>query len=86
MRSDMQAELVIDAVEMAISRRQPSGELIHHSDQGGQGGFNWSSQRSMREGCDGKACGLDAGVDGQGPDEVAGGAVVAARCRAVVLA
>lgn len=36
MRSDMQAELVIDAVEMAIERRQPKGQLIHHSDQGGQ--------------------------------------------------
>jgi putative transposase len=36
MRSDMQAELVIDAVEMAINRRQPTGQLIHHSDQGGQ--------------------------------------------------
>jgi putative transposase len=36
MRADMQAELVIDAVEMAIERRRPSGKLIHHSDQGGQ--------------------------------------------------
>jgi len=36
MRGDMQAELVIDAVEMAIERRQPTGQLIHHSDQGGQ--------------------------------------------------
>ena len=36
MRSDMQAELVIDAVEMAIERRQPTRQLIHHSDQGGQ--------------------------------------------------
>jgi len=36
MRADMQAELVIDAVEMAISRRQPTGQLIHHSDQGSQ--------------------------------------------------
>jgi Integrase core domain len=32
----MQAELVVDALEMAISRRQPAGELIHHSDQGSQ--------------------------------------------------
>lgn len=36
MRSDMQAELVVDALEMAISRRQPAGELVHHSDQGSQ--------------------------------------------------
>jgi putative transposase len=36
MRSDMQAELVVDALEMAISRRRPSGELVCHSDQGSQ--------------------------------------------------
>ena len=34
MRSDMQAELVVDALEMAIGRRQPAGQLVHHSDQG----------------------------------------------------
>nr|WP_240509678.1 IS3 family transposase [Streptomyces malaysiense] len=41
---------VLDALEMAIWQRdrdqhpiQP-GELIHHSDAGSQGGFNWSSQ------------------------------------------
>jgi putative transposase len=36
MRADMQAELVVDALEMAMNRRQPTGELIHHSDQGSQ--------------------------------------------------
>jgi len=36
MRLDMQAELVVDALEMAIERRRPAGELIHHSDQGAQ--------------------------------------------------
>src|SRR6266536_878732 len=36
MRADMQAELVVDALEMAISRRQPADELVHHSDQGSQ--------------------------------------------------
>jgi putative transposase len=36
MRTDMQAELVVDALEMGIERRQPAGELIHHSDQGSQ--------------------------------------------------
>src|SRR6266508_3033743 len=34
MRSDMQAEPVVDALEMAISRRQPPGELVHHSGPG----------------------------------------------------
>jgi transposase InsO family protein len=36
MRADMQAELVVDALEMALSRRRPAGELICHSDQGSQ--------------------------------------------------
>jgi putative transposase len=36
MRADMQAELVVDALEMAIERRQPAGQLVHHSDQGSQ--------------------------------------------------
>ncbi len=36
MRDDMQAELVVDALEMGISRRQPEGKLVHHSDHGSQ--------------------------------------------------
>jgi len=36
MRADMQAELVVDALEMAVARRRPGPGLIHHSDQGSQ--------------------------------------------------
>jgi putative transposase len=36
MRSDMQAELVVDALEMAINRRRPAANLVCHSDQGSQ--------------------------------------------------
>lgn len=36
MRSDMQAELVVDALQMGIDRRRPPDGLIHHSDQGSQ--------------------------------------------------
>jgi putative transposase len=36
MREEMPAELVVDALEMALSRRRPAGELVHHSDQGSQ--------------------------------------------------
>jgi putative transposase len=36
MRADMQTELVVDALEMAVERRQPAGQLVHHSDQGSQ--------------------------------------------------
>jgi putative transposase len=36
MRDQMPAELVVDALEMAINRRRPTGRLVHHSDQGSQ--------------------------------------------------
>jgi putative transposase len=36
MRDQMPAELVVEALEMAISRRRPAGQLVHHSDQGSQ--------------------------------------------------
>lgn len=36
MRRDMKAELVVDALEMAVARRQPRPGLIHHSDRGSQ--------------------------------------------------
>jgi transposase InsO family protein len=42
----LRAELVLDALEMAIGQRRPDG-VIHHSDQGSQGGFKWSSQHSF---------------------------------------
>jgi putative transposase len=86
MADHLRSELVVDALEMALYRRCPERGLIHHSDMGCQGGFNWCSQRLILEGCDGQACGLDEGVDGAGADEVVGEAVVAAGCGAVVLA
>jgi putative transposase len=36
MRDDLRAELVVDALEMAVTRRRPQPGLIHHSDQGKQ--------------------------------------------------
>jgi len=36
MRDDLRAELVVDALEMAVARWQPRPGLIHHSDQGSQ--------------------------------------------------
>ncbi|MGW0778938.1 IS3 family transposase, partial [Streptomyces sp. NPDC002835] len=45
-----ETRLVLDALEMALWQRDrdqrpyQKGELMHHSDAGSQGGFNWSSQ------------------------------------------
>jgi putative transposase len=36
MRDDLKAELVVDAVAMAVTRRRPPAGLIHHSDRGSQ--------------------------------------------------
>ncbi len=36
MADHMRAELVVDALEMAVARRQPAGRPVHHSDQGSQ--------------------------------------------------
>jgi putative transposase len=36
MRDDLRAELVVDALEMAVVRRRPAPGVIHHSDQGSQ--------------------------------------------------
>jgi putative transposase len=44
MEGHLRTELVLDALRMAASQRRPRG-VIHHSDQGSQGGFKWSSQR-----------------------------------------
>ena len=44
--SHMRTDLVLDALRMALSQRRSGAdvELVHHSDAGSQGGFNWSSQ------------------------------------------
>ena len=45
MSAAMTAQLVTDALVMAIWRRGKPDALLHHSDRGSQGGFNWLSQR-----------------------------------------
>src|SRR5690625_25980 len=44
MSERINTNLVISALEMAVHNRQPEPGVIHHSDQGRQGEFNWSSQ------------------------------------------
>src|SRR2546421_3443827 len=53
MATHMRASLVVDALKMALARRRPDPGLIHHSDQGSQGGFKRSSQHSIERSCDG---------------------------------
>jgi putative transposase len=36
MRDDIKAEIVVDALGMAITLRRPAPGLVHHSDRGGQ--------------------------------------------------
>ena len=43
MANHLRTELVLDAMEMAVGQRRPK-DVIHHSDQGSQGGLNRSSQ------------------------------------------
>jgi putative transposase len=50
MRDDLRAQLVIDALEMAVARRRPKPGLIHHSDQGSQY-VSLAFGRRCRESC-----------------------------------
>lgn len=44
MSERMTKNLVMQALFRAVATRRPPAGLIHHSDRGSQGGFNWSSQ------------------------------------------
>lgn len=44
MRPNLEAELVVGALEMAVARRRPKPGLVHHSDQGSQLRLKRSSQ------------------------------------------
>ena len=52
MKAEMTAQLVTDALIMAIWRRGRPDSLLHHSDQDSQGGFKRSSQHSEVGGWD----------------------------------
>jgi transposase InsO family protein len=77
-------DLVTAALAQSLATRRRASSsftaqgLIHHSDAGSQGGFNWSSQHLDCGGVCGQTCGLDESVDWSVSDEVAGGAGAAA--------
>ena len=84
MATHMRTELVLDALDMALTRRRPFS-VIHHSDQGCQGEFNWSLQHLNTEVLYGQATWVDGQDDGPADDAVAGSTIGAARCGAEVL-
>jgi putative transposase len=84
MATHLRTELVLDALNMAVTQRRPT-HVIHHSDQGCQGGFNWSSQHLTTEVLYGKATWVDSDADRPAGDVVAGPTAGAARCGAEVL-
>jgi ribosomal protein L20 len=46
----LRSDLALDALEMALWARGKNADgLVHHSDRGNQGGFNWSSQHLNKE-------------------------------------
>src|SRR5690606_15169896 len=49
MDTNMRTELILQALQMAVTQRQPSG-VIHHSDRGSQGEFQRSSQHLAKGG------------------------------------
>jgi putative transposase len=48
MAAHLRTELVLAALDMALAQRRPT-DVIHHSDQGCQPEFNWSSQHCLCE-------------------------------------
>ncbi len=62
MSARQDTQLVTNALRMAVIRRRPAGVVVHHSDQGCQGGLNRSSQHLDREGgCRWRRCGNGSG-------------------------
>ncbi len=66
MAEHMRAELVVEALEMAVWRRRPDAGLVHHSDRGGQYVSHIFGQTARSAGIDismgAKGCALDNAV------------------------
>src|SRR5947207_1069698 len=82
----LRAELVCDALRMAVATRGGNvAGVSFHSDRGCQGEFNWSSQHLEMEVLNGTTPWVDGDADRAGGDAVAGPTAGAARCGAGVL-
>ncbi|MBA3564296.1 MAG: DDE-type integrase/transposase/recombinase [Gammaproteobacteria bacterium] len=46
MEAHLRTELVLDALDTALTQRRPA-QVVHHSDRGCQPGLNWSSQHGF---------------------------------------
>ena len=82
--NSLRTDLALDALEQALWARRPDTAdpdrgLVHHSDAGGQGGFNWWSQHLVMKEVHGECCGASGGdsCDAR-PDAVAWSAVESA--------
>jgi transposase InsO family protein len=62
MANNLRAELVLDALEMAVGQHRPK-DVIHHSDQGSQLEFKRSSQHPGEECWDGRSAAFDEDDD-----------------------
>ena len=63
MQNHLKTDLVVQALDMALLQRRPE-DVIHHSDQGTQGGFNGSSQHlKKREELRWRQAGADGRID-----------------------
>ena len=72
MRDDLKADLVLDALGMAVTvRGGDTAGAVAHSDHGSQGEFNRSSQRLSGRSCDERE-GSEVGSGGSAGDAVAG--------------
>ena len=64
--------MVVRAVQMAVWQREGDNEVILHSDRGGQGGFNRSSQHLQPGGVYGTTRRLDEAIDRERRDALSG--------------
>ena len=79
MSDTMQAKMVSDALLMALWRRGKPSSLMHHSDQGSQGGFNRSLQHLQPGGVYGATRGMDDAFNWQRSIAISRGSIASAR-------